>query len=83
MRIRIFERFLKNKIRKSDKNFRKSDIPQVLASIEFEGGLLNERGMGGGSVGRDLPVIMLLMLKLVWDGLQELIWNSGPVIIHL
>ena len=39
--------------------------------------------MCGGSVGRDLPVIMLLMLKLVWDGLQELIWNSGPVIIHL
>ena len=57
-----------------------NNIPKVSASIEFEGGLLNERGMGGGSVGRDLPVIMLLTLKSGWDGLQELIWNSSPVI---
>ena len=33
------------------------------ASIEFEAGLLNKKGMGGRSVDMDLPVIMLLTLK--------------------
>ena len=57
-----------------------NNIPKVSTSIEFEDGLLNERGMGGGSVNKNLPVIKLLTLKSGWDGLHELVWNSNPVI---
>jgi len=63
VRIRNFERFLKFKIRNLTRVLEMNDIPKVLASIEFEAGLLNERGMGGGSIDMNLPVIMLLTLK--------------------
>ena len=48
-----------------------NNIPKVSTSIEFEDGLLNKSGMGGGPVNKDLLVIMLLTLKSGWYGYRN------------